>query len=121
MAKIDSTSRTSGKNSGRSIGDVRSNIKRLQEGQTQLVNQVDNLTLALNSFLEVQTGLNTQIAILTRQCLEELSNGDLYRPVEGPNTIAEGGSASMPIAPCPNFTAGPRLVNTSELLTMNSS
>ena len=75
MAEINRTSSTSGEDSRKNTGDICRNIDMLQEGQTQLVNQMNTLALTLNSFLGVQKGLSTI---------------DLFKvPAEGLNAVAD--------------------------------
>ena len=122
MSKLnasDCTGNISEESSPKTLDDVCWNLKSLQDGQTQLVKQIENLALTLNAFLDVQQGLSTGSATLARQFSEETRTTEpCNRPAQDRSAIASAGLLTMPIGPYPQFNAGQRLTNTSELVEM---
>ena len=107
----------SGKSRGdpqKTIHDLCHDLKILQEGQAQLIEQMENFTFTLNALFDVQKELNTHIATLAERYFEQRSTtGPCNVHTEETDAIADAG---MPTAPYPQFDAGLRLTNTSELL-----
>ena len=120
MAEANCISSTSGGDSRKTnvTGDVCRDLKGLQQGQAQLVKQMEKFTLTLNALLGVQKGLNTQIAALAGRCREQRATGPCNMPSEEPKAVADVESSTVPTAPYLQSDAGRRLMNTSELLKM---